>query len=198
MSDGCLCPLLKRVVRDWFPHRQPAPCCPWNTNGSLSRGQEKGINTDSPWHPKNGGDEGSSASVDKARTLDSSAASAALLRGYISSQKRSGFFPLKKELWNHLPYIQNYFLMFEVLRAHIVRKITQWVLQHSPIPRNYRLIDSLVMGKGSSCSKVIFIANFPVQLMYRKCETNIILNFLRNCAGGMLFLSKRIFAPRQY
>lgn len=42
------------------------------------------------------------------------------------------------------------------------------VLQHSPIPRNYRLIDSLVMGKGSFCSKVIFIANSPVQLMREK------------------------------
>lgn len=99
MSDGCLCPLVKQVVvRGWFPHRQPAPCCPWNTAGSLSRGQEQGINTDSPWYPKNGGGGGSSASVDKERTLDSSAASAALLRGYISSEKMFFFSPKKKTM----------------------------------------------------------------------------------------------------
>lgn len=62
--------------------------------------------------------------MDKERTLDSSAVSAALLRGYISSQKRFFFSP-KKNLCNLLPYIQNDFLMFEVLGARIVGRITQ-------------------------------------------------------------------------
>lgn len=109
----------------------------------------------------------------------------------VTSHHRKGwFFSLKKELCNLLPYIQNDFLMFEVLGARIVGRITQWVLQHSPIPRNYRLIWQLVIGKGGFCSKVIFIANFPVQLMREKHNPKFPGDTIKLCWWHILFFKK--------
>lgn len=155
--------------------------------GGLNRGQ-----TDPPWHPKNGWSAKSRA------TLWLKGGLWILLLPFPPSPEvmshcgRNIFFTLKKEVWNLLPSIQNDFLTFEVLGAHIER-ITRPALQHRLIPRNYRLIDSWVMGKEGFCSKVIFIANLPVQWMGEKHRPKFPEDAIKLCWWHVLFFQKGSF-----
>lgn len=97
------------------------------------------------------------------------------------------FFPCMKSSSFH----PKWFFHIWGFRDTCRRRIARLALQHSPIQRNYSLTDSLVMGKEGFHSKVIFIANLPVQLMWEKHNLKFPEDIFNSCWWHILFLKKR-------